>query len=263
VVRLAEQEMIIGIVVEGVAVDVMNLGGAGRSHVRLHHDHPGTPMTKRVSPGLLGRWSQGWMAVPTRNCRAKSFGRKAHVSRRISRIVDGSPGHEGMSGSLTDEINRVDHLASTIFSVSIGIAVAAIAAVFAVESELARFAAAAVGIVVAVVSLEVAPDVVFAPKEPDLSDDSLRAYLKRRRRITQFGAVFLAGMTYTAMVVGGAILFAEAVDPIAGIGAAVGGVLGAISSVATKSEREQFWPSSIRGRPPRGRPEAEGADSSQ
>jgi hypothetical protein len=98
------------------------------------------------------------------------------------------------------------------------------------------------------VAIEVEPDVTFAPDEPDLSENSLRKYLKRRQRSTQFGAIFLLAAALVGMDVGAGILFAELVDdPFAGI---VVGATGAIGSLFTAyAVRDSLWPPSIRGKP--------------
>ncbi len=150
--------------------------------------------------------------------------------------------------SIVDEIKRIDSVASTVFSVCMGIALAAVATVFAVESTVVQITAGFVGIGIAFLALGVVPDVVFGQREPDLSDTSLRKYLHRRRRNTQLAIVVLLLLVLAGQVTGLSVLIADVADDSrVGVSAAVGGVLAGL--VAAYQDRDELWPPSVRGRP--------------
>lgn len=123
---------------------------------------------------------------------------------------------------------------------------AAVAIVFTVDAYEVQIPAVAVGLLVAFRAISTVPDVVFAQRQPDLTDDSLRHYLKRRQRATQATLLLLLALAGLSLALGMGVLVAEITDdPASGI---IIGVIGALGGLAgSLADRDEFWPPEIRG----------------
>ena len=93
--------------------------------------------------------------------------------------------------SAVDEIKRLDAVANTLFEVCVAVSVGAAAILLIVGSDIARISVFLAGATAAFVAISVVPDVVFAQRQPDLSEESLRRYVKKRQRTIQGGILFL------------------------------------------------------------------------
>jgi hypothetical protein len=157
------------------------------------------------------------------------------------------PPTESSPISLVQEIERVDAISSSLFEVLMALGAAALALVFAVDVLAVRLAGVVLAVVVGITALTVVPDVVFAQRQPDRSDDSLRAYLKYRQRGAQRGLLVVLTVAWSGYSAGLGYAAALLTEDT-GFGILLGAIGAAVCLIGAIIDRKETWPREIRGR---------------